>query len=119
MAGYSAIFLDKKSQNILFDKFKVPRDWKPYCDHMTITLGSVPDDMKGDIGKPFKLKITKFGASSTNIALGVDTRLSKNKTPHITFAVDFKNGGRPKDSNQIKKWKSITPITVTGILLEK
>ena len=119
MASYSGIFLDKKSRSILLSKFKLPSGWKPFSEHMTIKLGNLPEELKSKIGNTYKLKIDKIGVSDTAIALGVDTKLSTNKFPHITFAVDTKNGGKPKDSKEITKWKSISPIYVTGKLLEK
>ncbi len=119
MASYSGIFLDDKSKRKLLSKFKLPTGWNTYSEHMTIKLGSLPDNLKSKIGKSFNLVINKIGISDTNIALGVETKLSTNKVPHITFAVDTNHGGKPHMSNQIKKWKSITPIKVTGKLLEK
>jgi len=119
MASYSGIFLDEPSRKKLLRKFKLPVGWKPYSEHMTIKLGNLPDNLKSQIGKKLNITINKIGISDTNIALGVDTKLSNNKIPHITFAVDTDHGGRPKDSNQIKKWKKIPPISVSGTLLEK
>ena len=119
MANYSGIFLDRTSRKKLLNKFKLPNGWKPYSEHMTIKLGSLPDNLKSQIGKKFSITINKIGISDTNIALGVDSQLSTNKIPHITFAVDTNHGAKPKDSNQIKKWKKIPPIVVSGTLLEK
>lgn len=54
-----------------------------------------------------ELKITSLGISDKAIAVGVSGFYSKNKIPHITLAVNTKNGGKPKDSNLIpsNKWK--------------
>ena len=115
---YSGIFLDKKSKGILFNKYIVPEGWKVFGDHMTIKLGGLPENLKSQIGKEFELTIDSIGVSDTNIAFGVKSNISKNKIPHITWAVDMSKG-KPKDSNNIKKWRKITPFKVTGVLSEK
>jgi hypothetical protein len=120
MTEYSGIFLDNSSRSKLLSKFKVPDGWTPYADHLTISLGELPINLKQKIGMSYKLKITKIGVSKTNIAFGVETNLdTKNKTPHITFAVDREHGGRQQHSNQITKWKNIKPFYVTGKLNER
>lgn len=120
MTQFSGIFLDAASRSKLLSKFKVPVGWTPYADHMTISLGKLPDNLKQKIGMTYKLKITKISASKTNIAFGVDTDVNtKNTVPHITFAVDRENGGRQHHSNQITKWKNIKPFYVTGKLNER
>jgi hypothetical protein len=120
MTHFSGIFLDDSSRSRLLANFTVPHGWTPYAEHLTISLGSLPDNLKQKVGMTYKLKITKIGISKTNIALGVETKLdSKNKVPHITLAVDTENGGKPYMSNQITKWKNIKPFYVTGKLGEK
>jgi hypothetical protein len=120
MTHFSGIFLDKPSRSKLLSKFKIPNGWTPYADHLTISLGKLPDNLKTKIGMTYKLKITKIGVSKTNIALGVDSKIdTKNKIPHITLAVDTENGGKAYHSNQITKWKNIKPFYVTGKLNER
>lgn len=119
MTQFSGIFLDDYSRSKLLNKFKIPNGWVLYGDHLTIKLGELPTNLKQKIGMTYKLKITKIGVSKTNIALGVDTNISTNKTPHITLAVDREHGGRQQHSNQITKWKNIKPFYVTGKLNER
>ncbi len=119
MAQYTGIFLDKESRSRILSKFTIPNGWNPYADHLTISLGKLPDGLKQNVGMTYKLKINKIGISKTNIALGVDTNIdTKNKIPHITFAVN-PEGGKPYMSNQITSWKNIKPFYVSGKLMEK
>ena len=96
----------------------IPTGWKQFGDHMTIKMGPVPENLKSNIGNKFTLTVNSIGLSETNIAFGVKTKISTNKNPHITWAVDMSKG-KPKDSNNITNWKKITPFKVTGILMEK
>ena len=115
---YTAIFLDEKSHKILLKKYNVPEGWKIFGDHMTIKMGKVPTYLEPFLGNEYSMTINSVGKSKSNIAFGVKTKLSKNKRPHITLAVDMKNG-KPVDSNKIVDWFDIPPFKVTGILSEK
>jgi len=115
---YSGIFLDNKSKSILSTKIDVPNGWKQFGDHMTIKMGGLPVDLQPLKGKEFTLTIVGIGVSETNIAFRVKSKLSTNKIPHITWAVDM-NNAKPFDSNKITKWNTISPFEVKGILSEK
>ena len=57
---YTAVILDKYSQNILRDTFNnlIPDNWEWIGHHMTIQLGSLPDDLKEKmLGEEVRLKI--------------------------------------------------------------
>lgn len=114
---YSGIFLNKKSMDLLLSKVNIPEGWRYYGHHMTIKLGGLPDNLKDNKGDEYELTINSIGISETNIAFGVDTKLSHNKKPHITMAVDMSKA-KPKDSNDITKWKKIKPFKVKGMLME-
>lgn len=114
--SYSAVVLDEKSRELLIDKFKslVPDDWNIICHHMTINLGELDTNMKEYSGKEVKLVVNSFGFNNLVMAFGVVGFYSKNKKPHITFAVNRKDGGKPYMSNNIDNWSSIDEIIVNG-----
>lgn len=106
---FSCVLLNNDSMIFLKNHFLeiIPSDWKWYGHHMTIQLGELDEDLKDLLGMDVELKITSLGISDKAIAVGVSGFYSKNKIPHITLAVNTKNGGKPKDSNLIPsdKWK--------------
>jgi hypothetical protein len=121
---YTAVILDKYSQNILRDTFNnlIPDNWEWIGHHMTIQLGSLPDDLKERmLGEEVRLKIQSLAIDDKVIAVGVDGYYTKNKIPHITLAVNRADGGKPVMSNYIdvNKWKTYkTGIILTGIVKE-
>jgi hypothetical protein len=121
---YTAVILDKYSQNILRDTFNnlIPDNWEWIGHHMTIQLGSLPDDLKERmLGEEVRLKIQSLAIDDKVIAVGVDGYYTKNKIPHITLAVNRADGGKPVMSNYIdvNKWKTYkTDIILTGIVKE-
>ena len=118
--SYSAVVLDNKSREKLIQKYKslVPEGWDIVCHHMTINLGELNDSMKDDIGEEVKLIVHSFGIDNLVLAFGVIGYPTKNKIPHITFAVNRKDGGKPVMSNKITNWKKISNIVVTGVVTE-
>ena len=129
---YSAILLDEKSQ-LKLEKFaedikvngvRLPmlvRDngWKMYNHHMTICMGSLPEHLKQYIDTIQKLEATHVGISDKAVAVRVVGFDSKNKIPHVTVAVNIKNGGKPFDSNKIENWTTIdTIIKLSGEVKE-
>ena len=116
--SYSAVVLDKQSKDIVLKNVDVPNGWKIFAHHMTISLGSLPEQFKNLLGKKQKLRVTKLGKSDKAIALGVDSELSLNKIPHITVAINTSIGAKPKDSNEIQDWEDIEPFELVGIVEE-
>lgn len=114
---YSCVLLDNASKNKLLDRFAldIPTDWNIFAHHMTITLGEMKD--KSDLGKEVTLKVTKVGLSDMAMAVQVEGYPSKNKTPHVTLAVN-PDGGKPVMSNEITKWQDIKPFNITGVVTE-
>lgn len=117
---YSAVVLDDKSHFILVKRFSdlFPNDWEIIAHHMTITLGELKD--KSIVGKEFKLNIKSFGKDEKVAAVKVETSApSKNKTKHITLAVNRQDGGKPYMSNNIEHWiKLKDPFVVSGVVQE-
>lgn len=121
---YTAVILDKYSQNILREQFMhlVPDGWEWIGHHMTIQLGQLSDNLKEKmLGEEVRLKIESLGSDDKAMAIKVSGFYSKNNIPHITLAVNRTNGGKPKDSNNIEsdKWVPYkTNIVLTGIVKE-
>ena len=100
---YSAVVLDKDSQNKLLNSFKIPEGWQSYAYHMTIVFGKGLED-KSEIGKKVELTATELGISDMAMAVKVEGYPSANEIPHITIAVNVNEGGKPYDSNKINNW---------------
>ena len=115
---YSCVLLDKASHNKLLSEtypIATPKGWKDYAHHMTINLGQLID--KSDLGKEVTLRVIKVGLSDMAMAVQVDGYTTTNAIPHITLAIN-PDGGKPKDSNSITKWKDIKPFNVIGVVTE-
>jgi hypothetical protein len=118
---YTAVVLDEKSHlklvkwaedNIKVNGVRLPvllRDngWKLVCHHMTIAMGNTPAFLQQYLGTSQKLDVTHYGVSDNAIAVRVVGFYSKNLIPHITVAVNVKDGGKAVDSNKIAVW---TPV---------
>lgn len=140
---YTALFLYPESTQLILDKFSriVPDGWKKYAHHMTINLGSAKN--RELLGKEFMVKIVSIAMDDKVIALGVEntvsttkangswyskglnkiikeeiTLVSDNVIKHITLAVNEKNGGKPKHSNELKEWTTVEPLIVIGVVGE-
>lgn len=118
---YSCVLLDKASHNKLLqpDNYNIepPDGWVIFAHHMTIAFGKGVKD-KSELGKKVTLRVFKVGISDMAMAVQVDGYPSDNKTPHVTIAVNKKDGGKPKDSNDITKWQSIKPFYITGVVAD-
>lgn len=119
---YTAVVLDDKSHKLLVDTFKdkIPfTDPKILAHHMTIVFGEgLPSFVDGAVGDTVTLTATQLGLSTKAMAVRVKGFYSKNKIPHITIAVNHKEGGKPVMSNDIKNWKDIPNIKLTGKVVE-
>lgn len=119
---YSAIILDEKSQlalsawadkNAVVNTIRLPalvRDngWKMYCHHMTVKFGSpTPEFIKQYLDTEQRLEVTHVGVSDKAVAVRVVGFHSDNKIPHVTVAVNIRNGGKPVDSNKIADWTAV------------
>ena len=113
--SYSAVVLDPGSRSAILNHVAFPNDWKVICHHMTIKMGELPENLKEKIGQTVTLRVTKLGKSDKAIAVGIETSLSQNATPHITVAINAANGAKPKDSNEITAWEELAEsFNVTG-----
>ena len=119
---YTALVLDTESFNKLSAFFQSVlklqlADWKIYCHHMTINLGP-PEDGPAEnlVGQEFQIVATSIAENEFVIAVAVETDVpSNNKTKHITAAVNLKNQGKPKQSNDLTNWRPLyMPIYMKG-----
>lgn len=119
--SYSAVVLDDKSRKRLLNIFKnlIPDGWEIIAHHMTINLGEIDPEYEKYLGFPVKLKVDDFGIDNKVAAIGVSGFPSKNNKPHITLAVNRKNGGKPAMSNNLIKWYPIKKqLFLTGKVME-
>lgn len=120
MENWSAVVLNEKSKNYLIQQFKtrIPSGWDIIAHHMTI------DPFKGlkdesSIGKKVELKVTDIGKGDKALAVKVKGYNGKtnNAFPHITIAINKNEGGKAKDSNNIKEWEHVTDeISLEGTI---
>lgn len=118
--SYSAVVLNNESRNILIDLFKkvIPDNYEIICHHMTINMGELDNNMKKYLGNNIDLIVNSIAYDDKVIAVGVEGFYSKNKIPHITLAVNRKNGGKPFMSNKLSDWKRIKKVELQGIVQE-
>lgn len=122
---YSAVVLDTPSHEKLVEwlnkKFPVvKRDgWEVLAHHMTIQMDELPTYLKDDLDTTHTLEVTGYASDAAVIAVRVTGYFTKNKIPHITLAVNRKNGGKPVMSNNLTNWQPILkPITLKGTVKE-
>ena len=133
---YSAVILDKDSHDRLAKRFRpvIPPEWKIYAHHMTIKLDEINEKYVKflDIQQPkVELIINTIGSDEKVMAVGVFSALikdengdvveikSQNTQPHITLAINSREGGKPVMSNYLKNWDKLTPTMVLfGVVTE-
>jgi len=108
--AYSAVVLDKKSRSKLLAQLanNIPQGWEKIAHHMTINMGELKPEYEKYLGMTVPLHVRTVGFSDLVMAIGVETSVpTTNKIPHITIAVNRKDGGKPFMSNKITNWKKI------------
>lgn len=119
--AYSAVVLDEKSRSKLlnFLSSEIPENWETIAHHMTINLGEIKPDFEKYLGMRVELSVIDLGISDKAIAVKVEGFPTVNKIPHITIAVNRKEGGKPFMSNKITDWKPIKfNSKLTGKVME-
>jgi len=116
--SYTALVLDEGSHKKLVDSLDIPENWEVVAHHMTINMGS-PD--KGPaaelVGQEAPLTVNTQAQDELVMAAGVELPIpSSNEIKHITVAVNREAGGKPFFSNKLTHWKSISPITLKGVV---
>lgn len=119
--SYSAVVLDDESRTKLITSLSslIPEGWKLVAHHMTINLGNINDEFIDDINKSVQLTAYEYAIDDKVMAVKVNGYSTLNKIPHITIAVNKKNGGKPVMSNYLTEWKVLKDtIQLTGIVSE-
>ena len=118
---YTALKLDEMSHERLKNALmsEIPEGWKLFCHHMTINLGDASVGPAADmVGETMGLRAVQLGKDDKVMAVRVVTDCpSTNKIKHVTVAVNFAGGGKPKDSNDLTNWVDLdSPIELTGVV---
>lgn len=119
--AYSGVVLDERSKERLMKNFKdlIPEDWEFIAHHMTINMGEIDSKYERYLGIPLPLKVESFGIDDKVAAVSVSGFPSNNEIPHVTLAVNRKEGGKPVMSNDIEDWYPIKrPIRLIGKVQE-
>ena len=115
---YSAVVLEKASQNVLFHNLEhmIPEGWVKFGHHMTICMGPLKD--KTLLGTDQLLAVTKVGISDMAMAVAVESDIeTKNAIPHVTVAIN-PDGGKPVMSNDITNWQDVRMFILLGQVTE-
>jgi hypothetical protein len=118
---YSAVVLDKKSRSRLLEYMShyIPNHFEVIAHHMTINMGELKPEMKDRIGEQVTLKVVSVGISDMALAVGVEGFPSKNAIPHVTVAINRKEGAKPFMSNKITNWQPVQfALDLTGVVTE-
>lgn len=117
---FVALVLNPESRALLLENFQehLPVGWEVLAHHMTINLGSSKSGPAHDlIDSEGEMVVTQLGMSDKAVAVEVASKIpSSNALKHITLAVNRAGGGKPKDSNNIRKWEPTTPISLKGVV---
>lgn len=122
--SYTGIVLTEKSRNMLLGLvgWHAPPEWEKITHHVTINLGPICRILNPDleIGSTVSLYVTAFAMDEKVLAVHVDTNIMTiNQHPHVTIACNFSDGGKPKDSNNLVDWQSLSvPFFIEGVVQE-
>lgn len=100
-------------------------DWETIAHHMTICLGPLAS-MGENVAKEFPvgsqatLEVVGAAINGSVFAVKVDSKVpSKNRTKHITIAVNKAKGAKPVMSNYLTDWTSFpVPLKLNGVIEE-
>jgi len=114
--------LDERSKERLVRKFQdmIPEGWEIVPDmHMTINMGDINPNAERFLGFPVRLKAESIAMDDKVIAAGATGFDSQNAQPHITIAVNKKEGGKAFMSNNLTRWDRINrPLQLVGVVEE-
>mgnify|MGYP006339299961 FL=1 len=100
--------------------------WEAIAHHMTICLGPYEKTMgesvvsEFPVGSQVTLEVVGAAINGSVFAVKVDTKVpSKNRTKHITIAVNKAKGAKPVMSNYLTDWTSFpVSLKLTGVIEE-
>ena len=116
--SYTAVMLDQRSHDLLMSRMRphMPEGWKVYAHHMTMHMGAAKPEDK--VGQSVTIVADAWAADERTVAVRVTGHPSRNRTPHVTVAVNAAAGAKPKDSNLHTEWKPMPPLRLTGTVGE-
>jgi len=119
--SYTAAVLSAHSHNRLLQEFEndIPEGWTRIAHHMTINMGDPSKGPAADlVGNEVKMKVVGFGENNKVMAVEVESDCpSTNKIKHVTIAVNYANGGKPFQSNQLEFHKT-NSFELEGVVQE-
>jgi len=118
--SYSAVVLDKKSKKKLIKLGTLQDGWEAVASHMTINMGKLADPSM--IGRQIRLEVIEAAENDFVVAAKVvildPTLQVRNRTPHITIAVNKNKGGKPAMSKSLEGWVKVRSIILSGEIKE-
>jgi len=118
---YTALVLAPESQDKLAATFgeQIPDTWKMYSHHMTVNMGRIKPEMEHLLGTFADIVVKSFAMNDMVAAVGVESEIpSVNAIPHVTVAVNVREGAKPFWSNKLTDWSPVEPIVLRGRLEE-
>jgi len=118
--SYTAIVLTEDSREKLLQHLegKIPDGWKIIAHHLTIHMGPPKEYMKKWLGSFVSMTVDELAKNDKVMAVKVSlwepTPVPERRTPHITIAVNSKEGGKPVMSRKLQDWEKIEPIILRG-----
>lgn len=104
--SYTAAVLSTSSRAIVMERVGdlVPEGWEIVNHHCTCHMG--PPIATDRLGETAYLVADAYAMDDRVIAIRIANagEISKNETPHVTVAVNRKDGAKPFESNNLKKW---------------
>ena len=107
---WSSVKLDENSKNNLLSKVidKIPTNWEVIGKHMTLLYGKTLESINKEnlIGETLCLNVIGFGSTNKAFAVLVEgfDDIIIDKNPHITIAINDREGGKPANSKEITDW---------------
>lgn len=121
---YTSLVLTEESKRLLLDEvMKFAPKWENgriIAEHHTIAfhtnmIDEILDWCMENEGKMFRVFAYEYGVSDKAFAVKLETDIPcANEIKHITVMTNPDNGGKPVDSNNIKDWKEMPVITLSG-----
>lgn len=118
---YTAVVLDRHSQNKLVDLLSVfvaglpnSNDWDLRCEHCTLAMEPLTASQVGKVDRVLTIDAFAFNGLVAAFRVSNGANDSRNAMPHVTALVNVEGGGKARMSNDLTDWRAIQPVTVTG-----
>lgn len=117
--SYSAVVLDDKSKQRLFNHFKsiIPNDFESIPNYLKINDGELNPEFKNYLGITVRLDVISIASDENIIVLGVNNFKLNNNKPYIILAANKYNSS--KNIDELNNWKKLKrPILISGKVKE-